>query len=167
MDLTNLNNAKLQIMQTIANAAKKNLDTPQDRVSVKTKWDKTGKDWKPISSSKATKKRKISNTGSLSSSIKYKIQGRKFIIETKDYGRYIDLGRKKGEEPPTSDIKKWARSKGIKDATFQIQRKLKFFGMPATYFLTGPVKDMLPHIGEILADAYFEDLNTAIAAKNN
>ena len=86
----------------------------------------------------------------------------KFIIETLGYGRYIDLGRKKGEEPPTDEIKRWASSKGIKDATFQIQRKLKFFGMPPTYFLTKPVEDMMPKIGNILTEAYFKDIENAI-----
>ena len=162
MDLTNLNNAKVKILNSIVNAAKKNLDTPQDRQSVSASWKKTGGDWKPINASKSTKKRKISNTGSLSSSIKYKIENNKLIIETLGYGKYIDLGRKKGEEPPTTDIKKWATQKGIKDATFQIQRKLKFFGMPPTYFLTGPVEEMIPKVGEILTDAYLLDLENAL-----
>lgn len=166
MDLTNLRTAKLQILKTIQKQAKDNLNKPESRTQISAKWEKKGKDWKPLSVSKRTVKRKISNTGRLSASIKYKVIGNKLTVETLSYGRYIDLGRKKGEEPPHSDIQKWARQKGIKDATFQIQRKLKFFGMAPTYFLTNPVKEILPKVGELLATAYAKDLDNAFENNN-
>lgn len=163
MELTNYNKAKQDIIAAIAAQAKRNLDTPGDRIDIKSKWEKSGDDWQPISSSKSTKRRKISNTGNLSSSITYSVIDNILRIETASYGKTIDLGRKPGEYVPPNDLESWARQKGLKkESVFLANRKIKFFGMPATYFLTTPFEDSLETAGQILIEAYMKDIGEYI-----
>lgn len=81
-----------------------------------------------------------SNTGSLINSFKYQFketaQGITMDLYANDYAYYVDKGRKPGSYAPVSAIKKWCRSKGIKESiAFPINRKIYKFGIKPTPFI--------------------------------
>lgn len=60
------------------------------------------------------KRKPLSSSSSLVKSVTFKVfQNGKIEFYYNDYGDYVDSGRKKGNPPPVSALKKWAESKGL------------------------------------------------------
>lgn len=158
MELTNYNKAKADVCRMIIEASRKNLKTPHRRVSFRIKWEKWGPHWYVKSATASVFTAASKTTGDLSRSMKYEVKDDDLYIKTLNYGRWVDLGRLPGKYVPVKDLEEWMDKKGIKAPSFVLNRKIKFFGIQASKFLTNAVNELSPIIPEILMDAYMKDL---------
>lgn len=91
------------------------------------------------------KKHNKSASGALINSIDYRLQETaneiKLVIESNDYLKYVDEGRKKGTYPNIQAIKNWATLKGIpQTAVFPIARSIFQFGIQPTNVISDSLK---------------------------
>jgi len=69
------------------------------------------------------------------------------IIESEDYFKYVDEGRKPGSFPPISDIEKWTKLKGIPQAAaFPIAKSIYKFGIKPTNIIEKSIKQFEPQL---------------------
>lgn len=79
------------------------------------------------------------STGRLYNSVRYQVKKEldRFVlyIYYKDYGKYVDEGRRPGKFPPVKSIKKWTKTKGIKEElAFAIAYSIYKFGIEPIRF---------------------------------
>lgn len=158
MELTNYNKAKADVCRMVIENSRKRLKTPGDRIRFNVKWKREGARWVATSVSKQHFTAASKTTGDLARSMRYEVKENDLIIKTLNYGRWVDLGRKPGKYVPVKDLEAWMDKKGIKVSSFLLNRKIKFFGIEATKFLTNAIIELGPDMPEILMDAYMEDL---------
>lgn len=102
-------------------------------------------------------------TGSLLKSIKAIPKQNEIGVQSNDYGRYVDEGRKPGSFPPIKDLLVWINTKGIRaqgktkeQLAYAMATNIKKFGIPASNWL---------QVAEnaLLKSKKFEELLTEIA----
>jgi hypothetical protein len=123
-------------------------------------------------------------SGKLGASIGFNVKstskGIDLNIEMLDYWQYVDEGRKKGKQPPVSEILKWLTYPNVRDKirggesdapvenpeslAFLIARKIGREGTKGTDFATNVFESKLiqKELPAIVADAVFEDANSLI-----
>jgi len=95
-----------------------------------------GRDYVKILTSELLKAGKIA-TGRLINSLNYKLkddgQNIAIILESEDYLKFVDSGRKRGTYPPIRPLLQWVSVKGLpKSAAYAIQKSIYKFGIPPT-----------------------------------
>ena len=95
-----------------------------------------GKDYIKILIALLKKFKKIAS-GALINSLNSRVQSTandiKVFIESNDYLKYVDEGRKPGKWPPIQAISRWADFKGYgQTAVFPVRRKIFKFGIDPT-----------------------------------
>lgn len=79
---------------------------------------------------------------SLSSKIQETARSIVIIIESNDYLKYVDEGRKAGKYPPLNALSKWMALKNIpKEALFPIARSIYKFGIKPTNVIQQTTKE--------------------------
>ena len=79
---------------------------------------------------------------SLSSKIQQTAKDIVIIIESNDYLKYVDEGRKPGKYPPLNAISKWMALKNIpKEALFPIAKSIYKFGIKPTNVIQQTTKE--------------------------
>lgn len=76
-------------------------------------------------------------TGRLIKSLNYKLkddgQNIAIILESEDYLKWVDEGRKPGSYPPIKPLLQWVSVRGLpKNAAYAIQKSIYKFGIPPT-----------------------------------
>jgi hypothetical protein len=134
----NFNKALKDYGDAIVNEARKNLAGRLPKEEVKAEWDKVGNRWVAKKIRKRSVKKKTNTSGKLSRSIKYDVKSdnTKVTISMLGYGETVDQGRKPGGRGvPERTLKIWIKKKGKdEDLYFQINRKIKKFGIKPTDF---------------------------------
>lgn len=98
-----------------------------------------GQDYVRILTREILKAGKVA-TGRLINSLNYKLKddGRNIaiILESEEYLKFVDAGRKSGTYPPIKPLLQWVSVKGIpKSAAYAIQKSIYKFGIPPTNVL--------------------------------
>lgn len=141
-------------------------------------WVGKGRGAKPRGVQVRTKRYSSETTGKLRESLDYKVTKSKngtyrLQIQAEDYWYYVNFGRRKGKFAPPSVIQAWVQAKPIrpqkgggkgfakrkrgdyKTLAFLINRKIMYFGIEGTKFLTKTVEinepDLAANLGEKLA----------------
>ncbi len=126
------------------------------------------------------KQQRADSSGKLKESLKYSVEdtafGKTLIIESLDYGIYLENGRLPGKGIPPAAMMKYIRDKKIRpqdtvtggfkkktDANlqamaFMMNRKIKFFGIEANPFMTRALAFAQPKLAEELGEAYAKDI---------
>lgn len=116
---------------------------------------------------------KKSSSGKLIKSFKTKFKDTadkvNILIESEDYLKYIDEGRKRGSYPPIKALANWARIKGIKeDKIYGIARNIYKFGIKPTNILDkvekkvlngNTFKELENNISDSVLDIIVDDFN--------
>lgn len=170
-----------QIGVDVQKAAQRNLGATRTRFGVSAKW----KNGKPISYVLKPKKGRIDNSGALRRSIDFEATEDGVKWSMLSYGEAIEEGRKgirrnkhllgKGKIGiPVSALRSYMKSKPIRvrDAngsfvkqtesnlrglSYQINRKIKWFGIDATRFFSEPFYELTKDYAMRYADAFMED----------
>jgi len=104
------------------------------------------------------KKKHKNNTGSLYNSIKYNVKGRGLEFIMKDYGMFVNDGRKPGKGIPVNVLEKWMKQRGIdKKYSYVINKKIRERGIKPTYFFTIAVDINIEHYKKQI-DEYIDTL---------
>ena len=86
------------------------------------------------------------------------------IIESEDYLKYVDQGRRPGKYVPVRALEDWVRVRGIpKTAVFPINQKIFRFGIKPTFVISKAQKQLLNNI-DIIDEAYLEYASSIITA---
>lgn len=123
-----------------------------------------GQDYVKILTALLKKKGKV-GSGALINSLDYRIQESanqiSIIIQSNDYLKFVDEGRKPGSYPPIQAISKWATLKGIsQEAVFPIARSIYKFGIKPTNVIQETNNEFLN--SQTLANKYQERISTNI-----
>jgi hypothetical protein len=123
-----------------------------------------GSDYVKILTALLKKKGKI-GSGALINSLDYRVQESanqiSIIIQSNDYLKFVDEGRKPGSYPPIQAISRWASLKGIsQDAVFPIARSIYKFGIKPTNVIQQTNNEFLN--SQTLANKYQERISTNI-----
>jgi len=114
------------------------------------------------------KKTNASASGNLIKSLTYKlgegIEELMVQVEADDYFKYVDEGRRRGEQPPLAAIKKWVAIKGLPPASaYPIAKKIGKFGIKPKNILRDILKpNTITKDDDILAEAFKQDLENYI-----
>lgn len=123
-----------------------------------------GQDYVKILTALLKKKGKV-GSGALINSLDYRIQESanqiSIIIQSNDYLKFVDEGRKPGSYPPIQAISRWASLKGIsQDAVFPIARSIYKFGIKPTNVIQQTNNEFLN--SQTLANKYQERISTSV-----
>lgn len=123
-----------------------------------------GQDYVKILTALLKKKGKV-GSGALINSLDYRIQESanqiSIIIQSNDYLKFVDEGRKPGSYPPIQAISRWASLKGIsQDAVFPIARSIYKFGIKPTNVIQQTNNEFLN--SQTLANKYQERISSNI-----
>ena len=97
--------------------------------------------------------------GSLSKDVKVKLTSRGLQISFKEYGKYIDRGRKPGTPPPVAPIERWVKRKNInikgssRSTAFAISKSIGKKGIPARPWLDKANERVMNEVGGELTKA--------------
>lgn len=84
---------------------------------------------------------------SLSSKVQEDASKVQLIIQSEDYFKYVDEGRKPGSFPPIKEIKDWARKNGIpQTAAFPIAKSIFKFGIKPTNVIDKSIRKFEPQL---------------------
>lgn len=84
---------------------------------------------------------------SLSDNVQEDAQRVNLIIESENYFKYVDEGRKPGSFPPIKAIKDWAKINGIpQSAAFPIAKSIFKFGIKPTNIIEKSIKKFQPQL---------------------
>ena len=123
-----------------------------------------GQDYVKILTALLKKKGKV-GSGALINSLDYRVQESanqiSIIIQSNDYLKFVDEGRKPGSYPPIQAISAWANLKGIsQDAVFPIARSIYKFGIKPTNVIQETNNEFLN--SQTLANKYEQRISTNI-----
>jgi hypothetical protein len=123
-----------------------------------------GSDYVKILTALLKKKGKV-GSGALINSLDYRVQESanqiSIIIQSNDYLKFVDEGRKPGSYPPIQAISAWANLKGIsQDAVFPIARSIYKFGIKPTNVIQETNNEFLN--SQTLANKYEQRISTNI-----
>lgn len=113
------------------------------------------------------------STGALINSIDYNIREEakqiNIIIESNDYLKYVDEGRKPGSYPNIREIEKWVKVKGIPtSAVFPIARSIFRFGIKPTNVIQKTINEIQsPQFIRKYEDIVSENLELIIVEEIN
>lgn len=162
------------------NQMKLSLQAKRKRISIRSTWERIGKDWQPKKTTKKTFRGNYVASGELLNSIKVGGEGFSRNVEMARYGEAIILGRKPwrgakgkgGKGIPIKDMARWTKTKKMKprDTTtgqfikntksnrdsmrFMMNRKIKFFGIEPFNFVQ--------QSADFTTEKYNRDLKIAI-----
>jgi hypothetical protein len=144
------------------------------RIGLDTKWEKDGKNWKPVSTTKRTFKGNSIATSNLFESVKVTGSDMVYNVEMADYAKYIISGRKKGKGLPPDVMLKWIKDKRIrpriggkfvkvtkntyKNMAFLMNRKIKYLGIAPFDFVEPARADVIKRFKGSLTKAMNTDL---------
>lgn len=133
------------------------------------------------------KRRNKVASGNLLRSINYEIKQKEdgswaFKLNTADYGRYVELGRKPGGKfPPVDKIKGWIETRGIRDRNslgkaiardkevsrlaFVIGRSIARIGIPATPIFQPLYKKYSPILTKKLEEEIAEEIERFVVSQ--
>lgn len=99
------------------------------------------------------KKAGKNSSSRLVNSVDYRIQVTaeeiRILVESEDYLKYIDEGRKPGSYPPINAIARWANLKGIpQTAVFPIARSIYKFGIKPTNIIDNTITEIMNNKNE-------------------
>ena len=98
---------------------------------------------------------------SLSSKIQETAKNIVIIIESNDYLKYVDAGKKPGKYPPLNAISKWMQLRNIpKEALFPIARSIYKFGIKPTNVIQQTTKEF--ETSPTLTKKYEENISSFI-----
>jgi hypothetical protein len=85
-------------------------------------------------------------SGQLVKSINYKLkeeaEGYQLVIESEDYLKFVDEGRRRGTYPPIKPLLQWVRIRGMnKNAAYAIQKSIFKFGIKPTNVISKVVRE--------------------------
>ena len=84
------------------------------------------------------------------------------VIESEDYLKWVDQGRRPGNYVPVRALEEWTRLRGIpKSAVFPINQKIYRFGIKPTFVISKAEKQVLKNI-DAVDEAYLEYLSETI-----
>lgn len=114
---------------------------------------------------KANKKSSGRLINSLNATTKKVAEGLyELIIESEDYLKWVDQGRRPGKYVPVRALEDWVRYRGIpKSAIFPINQKIYRFGIKPTFVISKAQKDLLNNI-DVIEEAYLEYMSSIIIA---
>jgi len=174
----------------VQKAAQQNLGTTQTRFKIKAKW----KNGRPISYSRTAYKGRIDNSGALRKSITYETTETGIKWSMLSYGEYVEEGRKGlrynkhllgkgGKGIPVGALRKWIASKPVRlqtgkgfakqtdkaleQASFLINRKIKWFGIDATRFFSEPFYEKTKDYLKRFQDAYMNEQIDVMIQRTN
>jgi len=96
------------------------------------------------------------------------------VLKADYYLKYVDEGRKKGNPPPTKDIEKWVKVKGISfrsdkgvkykpaQTAFVISRSIGRKGIKATNVINSSINNVLSNL-DVLSEAYKQDILASLS----
>lgn len=142
------------------------------RVSIKAKWTKDGKTWKPSKITKSTYTSNYKASGNLIDSVKVEGKGLNWEVSMLPYAYYVINGRKKGKGIPIKAMQQWIKDKKIKPRDeggkfsktsretmgFLMNRKIKYFGIEGFDFVEPAKKDVLKRYSGALTKAIKKDI---------
>lgn len=124
------------------------------------------------------KKRNKVASGNLLRSIDYEIKQKEdgsytFKLNTADYGRYVELGRRPGGKfPPADKIEKWLQIKGIgggypaiHSLVYVISRSIARNGIPATPIFQPLYKKYSPILTKKLEEEIAEEIERFVVSQ--
>ena len=99
------------------------------------------------------KKAGKNSSSRLVNSVDYRIQVTaeeiRILVESEDYLKYVDEGRKPGSYPPINAISRWANLKGIpQTAVFPIARSIYKYGIKPTNIIDNTTTEILNNKNE-------------------
>ncbi len=131
------------------------------------------------------KQHRADSSGALKNSLQYDVvetsQGATLVIESLDYGVYVQEGRLPGRGIPSRAMDKYIREKKIrpqdtvkggfkkfdknnkkdrnlKAMAFMMNRKIKYFGIEPNPFMNEAIAFAQPKLAEELSEAYAKDI---------
>lgn len=142
------------------------------RVSIRAKWTKDGKTWKPSKITKSTYTSNYKASGSLIDSVKVEGKGMDWEVTMLPYAYYVINGRKKGKGIPIKAMQQWIKDKKIKPRDeggkfsktsrgtmgFLMNRKIKYFGIEGFDFVEPARKDVIKRYSGALTKAIKKDI---------
>ena len=169
----------------VVERAKKELNSLKPRKVYRAKWKKG----KLQSVQIKIKQQRADSSGALKNSLEYHVQetsnGATLVIESLDYGFYLQEGRLPGKGIPPRAMDAWIKSKGIrpqdtvkggfkkskrtkggkgegdknlKAMAFMMNRKIKYFGIEPNPFMNEAIAFAQPKLAEELSEAYAKDI---------
>ena len=163
-----IDKALLTYAEDVIAEAKKQLRKTRTREGKEATW----KNGRPTSARTTRHTGRISNTGSLSNSMKARVSGRNSSqISMLAYGQAINDGRRKGKGVPAHALRSWIRRKvrsevDEKSLSFLINRKIKFFGIEPTHFLDDSFEIVDSRNNDYIYDAMYNEVLEDIKLKN-
>jgi len=143
------------------------------RVSIRAKWTKDGKTWKPSKITKSTYTSNYKASGNLIDSVRVEGKGLDWEVIMLPYSYYVINGRKKGKGIPIKAMQQWIKDKKIKPRQsetgqfksmsrktmgFLMNRKIKYFGIEGFDFVEPARKDVLKRYSGALTKAIKKDI---------
>lgn len=96
------------------------------------------------------------------------------VLKADYYLKYVDEGRKKGNPPPSKEIEKWVKVKGISfknskgvkykptQTAFVISRSIGNKGIKATNVINSSINNVLSNL-DVLSEAYKQDILASLS----
>lgn len=148
-------------------------------------WSGSGRSLKAFNVQVKTKRYSSETTGRLRESLKFKVtqtkRGRwRLQIQAEPYWYYVNFGRRPGKYAPPPVIQSWVRKKGIQpqaldgggfkkrkrgdleSMAYLMNRKIKYFGIEGTKFLTKTVEINRPDLEKELGGKIAKDIADSI-----
>lgn len=173
----NLPNTAKQIQRmamAFQNALQGAMFRKQKRKGIRAKWERTTSGWKPKNITRYTYTSNMIASGFLRDNTRaVKVSELDWEISMPFYAKYLIEGRKKGKGIPIDVMQKWIRQKKIKPRGgsgkfakmdretlgFLMNRKIKYFGIEGTDFVTPEREDILRRYKSALTKAINKDLS--------
>lgn len=147
------------------------------RTSLRVKWARNGKGWKPLSVKKGSYTSNIVASGYLMNNTKVVSKGpMDYSVTMPSYAKFLIEGRKKGKGIPVRNMASWIQQKRIKPKNeqgqfkkmdkrtlgFLMNRKIKYFGIEGYDFVAPERKDILRRYNSALSKAMNQDIMNII-----